>query len=216
MEEKPMGEEQNLLAGKLYRPGDPTLGALKLKAHNLSYAYNRLDQDETDARKAITAELFAEFGEGSFVQGPMYIHYGSHTHIGKRFFGNFNLTIQDDAEVWIGDDCNFGPGVTIVTPQHPLRPEERRSLRDAEGNPAHVCYAQPVRIGNDCWLGANVTVCPGVTSGNGCVSGAGSVVTKDLPDNSVAAGVPARVLREITEKDSAAYYDAEMLGEFHV
>jgi len=107
--------------------------------------------------------------------------------------------------VTIGDDCNFGPNVTIVTPIHPMIASERRTMLDADGNPAHVCYARPVTIGDDCWLGANVVVCSGVTIGNGCVIGAGSVVTKDIPDNSFAAGVPCRVIRPITEEDSMKY-----------
>ena len=105
----------------------------------------------------------------------------------------------------VGDDCSFGPNVTIVTPQHPLRAEERRAIRCADGVERHMCYAQPVRIGNDCWIGANVVICPGVTVGDRCVIGAGSVVTRDIPDDSIAVGVPARVLRNITEQDSMKY-----------
>ena len=117
-----------------------------------------------------------------------------------------NVTIEPFAyvagDVVIGDDCNFGPNVTIVTPVHPMLPEERRILFDKDGNPRHLCYAKPVVIGNDCWFGANVVVCPGVTIGDGCVIGAGSVVTRDIPPMSFAAGSPCRVIREITEADS--------------
>ena len=136
------------------------------------------------------------------MQGPVFFHYGKHTKIGKRCFFNYNLTIQDDAPITIGDDNNFGPNVTIVTPVHPMLPEERRILFDKDGNPRHLCYAKPVVIGNDCWFGANVVVCPGVTIGDGCVIGAGSVVTRDIPPMSFAAGSPCRVIREITEADS--------------
>ena len=134
----------------------------------------------------------------------MQIHYGTHTRIGNRFFGNFNLTIQDDAPVEIGDDCNFGPNVTIVTPVHPMLPDERKVLYDENGAPRRMCYAKPVKIGSDCWFGANVVVCPGVTIGENCVIGAGSVVTRDIPANSFAAGNPCRVIRPITEADSMA------------
>ena len=123
-----MREEEKLLSGVLFCPGDPDLKAIKLRTHNLCSEYNRTFEDETDKRNGLVHEIFAQFGEGSFVQGPIQIHYGVHTRIGKRFFGNFNLTIQDDACVEIGDDCNFGPNVTIVTPVHPMLPYERKGL----------------------------------------------------------------------------------------
>ena len=208
-------EEEKLLSGKLYRPGDQELRAIKLRTHNLCSEYNRTFEDETEERSRLVREIFAEVGEGSFFQGPIYIHYGTHTRIGKRFFGNFNLTIQDDTTVTIGDDCNFGPNVSIGTPIHPLLPDERRSIKAADGSPARVCYAKPVVIGNDCWFGANVTVCPGVTIGDNCVIGAGSVVTRDIPANSFAAGVPCRVIRPITEADSLKN-KPELLGDYRV
>ena len=102
----------------------------------------------------------------------------------------------------IGDNCNFGPNVTIVTPIHPMVASERRAIRTAQGEEKLLCYAKPVHIGKDCWFGASVTVCPGVTIGDNCVIGAGSVVTRNIPANSFAAGVPCRVIREITEADS--------------
>lgn len=206
-------EEERIYAGILYVPGDSELRAIKLKAHNLNTRYNATFEDEVETRAGILAELIGEFGEGSFIQGPIAFHYGKHTKIGKRFFGNFNLTIQDDGPVTIGDDCNFGPNVTIVTPVHPMLPEERKALYDPEGNPKRLCWAKPVHIGNDCWFGANVVVCPGVTIGDNCVIGAGSVVTRDIPSNSFAAGVPCRVIREITEADTVEN-QPEILGGF--
>lgn len=200
-----MREEEKIFAGQLFAPGDPELRAIKLRTHNLNNDYNATYEHETEKREQILRDIIGEIGEGSFIQGPVHFHYGKHTAIGKRFFGNFNLTVQDDAKVVIGDDCNFGPNVTIVTPVHPLLASERFAMLDAEGNRKHLCYAKPVSIGNDCWLGANVVVCPGVTIGNGCVIGAGSVVTRDIPDNSFAAGVPCRVIREITEADSMVH-----------
>lgn len=201
-----MSEEEKLLNGTLFCPGDPELKAIKLRCHNLCSEYNRTFEDETEKRSALVHQIFAAFGEGSFVQGPIQIHYGTHTRIGNRFFGNFNLTIQDDAPVEIGDDCNFGPNVTIVTPVHPMLPDERKKLYDENGVPRRVCYAKPVKIGNDCWFGANVVVCPGVTIGENCVIGAGSVVTRDIPENVVAVGNPCRVLREINEHDREYYF----------
>ncbi len=200
-----MREEEKIKAGILFCPADPELKAIKLKTHNLNNDYNATYENETEKRAAILAEIIGELGEGSFLQGPIYFHYGKHTRIGKSFFGNFNLTIQDDAEVTIGDRCNFGPNVTIVTPIHPMLPGERDLMLTSDGEKKHLCYAKPVHIGNDCWFGASVTVCPGVTIGDNCVIGAGSVVTRDIPPNSFAAGVPCRVIREITEKDSMVY-----------
>lgn len=197
-----MTEEEKIFAGLLYRPGDPALKAIKLRAHNLSAAYSRTMEDETEKRAALLKELLPDHGEGMFIQGPLFVHYGTHTHIGSGFFGNYNLTIQDDACVTIGNNANFGPNATIVTPLHPLIAAERRMMLDQDGNPARLCYAKPVTVGNDVWLGANVTICGGVTIGDGCVIGAGSVVTKDIPANSVAAGVPCKVLRPITAQDS--------------
>lgn len=197
-----MTEAEKLKRGLLFCPGDPELKAIKLKTHNLNIDYNKTYEHETEKRKAILAEILGELGEGSFIQGPICFHYGIHTKIGKNFFGNFNLTIQDDASVTIGDNCNFGPNVTIVTPVHPMIASERLAMLNEKGEKIRLCYAKPVRIGNDCWFGANVVVCPGVTIGNGCVIGAGAVVTRDIPDNSFAAGNPCRVIREITEDDS--------------
>lgn len=213
-----MNEESKIMQGILFCPADPELKAMKLKAHKLNIDYNRLYEDEADERNAILDEILGSRGEGVFIQGPITFHYGKHTHIGNRVFINFNFTVQDDAEVTIGDDCNFGPNVTIVTPVHPMLPDERKRIRCADGQIKRLCYARPVNIGHDCWFGSNVVVCPGVTVGDNCVIGAGSVVTRDIPPNSFAAGNPCRVIREITEKDSIKYKpeilsDNEILSE---
>ena len=197
-----MNEDERRAKGLLFSPADPELKAIKLRTHNLNIDYNKTYEQETEKRAKILSEIIGSLGEGSFLQGPIYFHYGIHTEIGRNFFANFNLTVQDDAEVTIGDNCNFGPNVTIVTPIHPMLPDERYIMLDAEGNKKHLCYAKPVHIGNDCWFGASVTVCPGVTIGDGCVIGAGSVVTRNIPPHSFAAGVPCRVIRTLTESDS--------------
>lgn len=197
-----MREEGKIFAGVLFSPGDPELRKIKLRTHNLCTEYNRTFEDETEKRQEIVSKVFNEFGESGFIQSPIYIHYGTHTKIGTHFFGNFNLTIQDDSWVTIGDHCDFGPNVTIVTPVHPMLPDERLRMLDKDGVERRMCYAKPVNIGNYCWLGANVVVCPGVTIGDNCVIGAGSVVVKDIPSNSFAAGNPCKVIREITEADS--------------
>lgn len=200
-----MREEEKIQAGLLFSPGNPELKAIKLKTHNLNMDYNQTKEDEIEKRKHILEQIVGEIGSGSFIQGPVYFHYGKHTKIGEHFFGNFNLTIQDDAEVTIGAHCNFGPNVTIVTPIHPMVAQERRMMYDNEGRAQHLCYAKPVHIGDDCWLGANVVICPGVTIGRNCVIGAGSVVTRDIPADSFAAGNPCRVIRRITQQDSMMY-----------
>ncbi len=200
-----MSPEEKIRAGVLFCPGEPELVAIKRKTHNLNVDYNQTHEDEVEKRAAILSEIIGEMGEGVRIQGPIAFHYGKHTKIGKNFFANFNFTVQDDGEVTIGDECNFGPNVTIVTPVHPMVASERRLMRTGAGEEKQLCYAKPVHIGNDCWFGANVTVCPGVTIGDGCVIGAGSVVTRDIPANSFAAGVPCRVIREITEADSMVH-----------
>lgn len=206
-----MTEEEKLKSGKLFCPADETLKKQKLRCHNLCTMYNQTFEDETERRAALVKDIFAEVGENAFLQGPLAIHYGIHTKIGKRFFANFHLTIQDDAPVTIGDDCNFGPNVTIVTPMHPMLANERKALPTKDGM-KRLCWAKPVTIGSDCWFGANVVVCPGVTIGNGCVIGAGSVVTKDIPENCFAAGNPCRVIRTLSEADSVKNIP-EILGE---
>lgn len=197
-----MQEEEKIKAGILFDPADPRLKAIKLKTHNLNVDYNSTHEDQTEKRAAILNEIIGELGDNGRIQGPIAFHYGKHTKIGKNFFANFNFTVQDDASVTIGDDCDFGPNVTIVTPIHPMCADERKALRTADGKDKHLCYAKPVRIGNGCWLGASVTVCAGVTIGDNCVIGAGSVVTRDIPANTFAAGVPCKVIRPITQADS--------------
>ena len=208
-------EEERIFQGIVFCPGDPELVALKLRTHNLNVDYNNTYEDEYEKRAAILGEILGEMGEGTRIQGPIAFHYGKHTKIGRNFFGNFNLTIQDDGEVTIGDRCNFGPNVTIVTPIHPMVPEERNALLGPDGKPKRLCYAKPVHIGSDVWLGANVVVCPGVTIEDGCVIGAGAVVTRDIPPRTFAAGNPCRVIREITEQDSMAH-KPEILADFTV
>lgn len=218
MERNLTQEEEKIKSGILFCPSDPELVALKRRTHNLNVDYNMTYEDEFEKREAILREILGEMGDGVRIQGPIAFHYGKHTKIGKNVFTNFNFTVQDDGEVTIGDNCNFGPNVTIVTPLHPMVASERRAIRTAGGEDKLMCYAKPVHIGKDCWFGASVTVCPGVTIGDNCVIGAGAVVTRDIPANSFAAGVPCRVIREITEADSMKYKpeilaDNQIIGE---
>ncbi len=197
-----MTEEERIDAGLTFFPGDPALKAKKLKAHKLNLDFNALYEDQTEEREAILKELLGSIGRNCFIQGPITFHYGCHTFIGDGVFINFNLTVQDDARVTIGDGCDFGPNVTIVTPLHPLIAAERKGLPDRNGVPRRLCLAKPVVIGKRCWICANAVILPGVTVGDDCVIGAGSVVTRDIPAGSFAAGNPCRVIRPITEADS--------------
>ena len=197
-----MNEEDRINAGVLFYAEAPELVEKKSRAHRLNIEYNMTFESDAEKRKKIISSLLGEFGEGGVLQGPIFFHYGVHTKIGRNFFANFNFVVQDDAEVTIGDNCMFGPNVTIVTPAHPLLPEERRELNTATGERKVLCYAKPVHIGSDCWFGASVTVCPGVTIGDGCAIGAGAVVTKDIPPRTFAVGVPCKVVRELTDADS--------------
>ena len=198
-----MTEEERIFSGKLFASEVSELAEKKLKAHHLSQDFNALYEGDPE-RQRILENLLEYIGEGTFMLGPIRFHYGCHTRVGRGCFMNFNFTVQDDARVTIGDHCNFGPNVTIVTPMHPMLPEERRGIVCKDGEERFLCYAKPVVIGDDCWFGANVVVCPGVTIGDGCVIGAGSVVTRDIPARSFAAGTPARVIRAITEEDAIA------------
>ena len=197
-----MTEEEKIFAGQLFCPGDPALKAIKLRAHKLSQRYSQLAEDQAADRAEILSQLVGKMGKGCFFQGPIFFHYGTHTSIGDALFCNYNFTVQDDAKVTIGNHCDFGPNVSIVTPVHPMLPDERRGMVCDDGVERFLCYAKPVTIGHDCWFGANVVVCPGVTIGENCVIGAGSVVTRDIPAGSFAAGNPARVIRPITAADT--------------
>jgi len=200
-----MTQEERLLAGKVFNPVDPELVAVKRKAHKGSVAYSMTYEDETEKRTRILQDILGSMGTNVRIQGPIFFNYGNHTHIGDNFFANYNFTVQDDATVTIGDRVNIGPNVTITTPFHPLVAAERSGFT-AEGKYYdHPCYAKPVTIGNNVWIGAGVTICGGVTIGDGAVIGAGSVVTRDIPANCVAVGVPCKVLREITEADSMVH-----------
>ena len=198
--------------GQMFDPIEPWRVAQKQKAHALNQAFNRLDEYHPAERAAILRELLGELPEGVSFNGPIRFHYGIHTKIGKNTFFNFNFTCQDDTLVTIGDNCDFGPNVTICTPLHPLLAAERKALRCPDGTNRRLCYAKPVQIGNRCWICANVVILPGVTIGDDCVIGAGSVVTRSIPAGSLAAGNPCRVIRPLTEADSLALRP-EILGD---
>lgn len=200
-----MTEEEKMLAGKLYDPSDPKLQERLHDAHRLSQEYNLTFDDETEKREEILTKLVPHHAAGTYLQGPIFFDYGSYTQLGKHFYANANFTVLDCGYVTIGDNVWCGPNVTLVTPMHPLRYQERNLQPHADGSLFDIEYDKPIKIGDNCWFGSNVTVIGGVTIGSGCVIGAGSVVTRDIPANSLAVGNPCRVVHEITEADSIKY-----------
>ena len=170
--------------------------------HNLVQDYNKL-YDKDPKRKELIDKIFPTHSGSIYIQGNLYVDYGIHTYIGDNFYANNGLTILDVCPVVIGDNCFFGPNVSLLTPLHPLRYQERNQYYD-ESIKRYTDreYGAPIKIGNNCWFGGNVTVLPGVTRGNGCVIGAGSVVTHDIPDDYLAYGNPCKAIRKIDEKDS--------------
>ena len=201
--------------GELFSPGEEWRVAIKKKAHALNQQYNVLTDDQVEERRAILRELLGKWDETVNFNGPIRFHYGSHTKIGSHTFFNFNFTCQDDGAVEIGEHCDFGPNVTITTAMHPYLPNERLALRCPDGSEKRLCWAKPVKIGDNCWICANVTILPGVEIGEGCVIGAGSVVTRSIPAHTLAAGNPCRVIRELTEADSLKHHP-DILGDCEV
>lgn len=197
-----MIERQKSLSGKIYDPSDETLTKMRQEAHILCQRYNALPETQTKEREEILSKLLGSYGEGTFLQGPIQFDYGKNIYIGKNSYANFNFTVLDVCEVHIGNDVFFGPNCGLYTPLHPLLAEERKCRINARGIQSDLEYGKPITIGDGCWFGANAQVLPGVSIGEGCVIGAGSVVTHSLPPNSLCAGVPCKVLRPLTEKDS--------------
>lgn len=195
-----MTEKEKMLSGELYLPNDPELTALRQQAHRLSMEYNAVPETESERREEILAALAPERGKNVFLQGPVQFDYGVFTSIGENSYANFNFTVLDCAPVTIGKNVFMGPNVSLYTPVHPMHPDDRNPFPCGDGI-ADLEAAKPITIGDNCWLAGNVTVCGGVTIGEGCVIGAGSVVTRDIPPRSFAAGVPCRVIRQITDKD---------------
>ncbi|HIR87453.1 MAG TPA: sugar O-acetyltransferase [Candidatus Fimimorpha faecalis] len=157
---------------------------------------NTVDRSDFDAINKIVKELLGK-SEGAFINPPFYCDYGFHIEVGKNFFANYNCTIIDVAKVKIGDNCQFAPNVSIYTAGHPIHPESRNTMYE---------YGIEVTIGDNVWIGGNTVIVPGVHIGSNTVIGAGSVVTKDIPDWVVAAGNPCKVIRKITEEDRKFYY----------
>jgi maltose O-acetyltransferase len=180
-------EREKMLAGELYDPLDPELVNGRNRARDLCQALNATREVEQDERRRILLELFGAGGEQVWMQPPFFCDYGSNITLGTRVFFNFNCVVLDVCSVSIGDYTLFGPAVQIYTPMHPLDAMERR-LKE---------FGKPITTGSDVWVGGGAIILPGVTIGSRTVIGAGSVVTRDIPDDVFAAGNPCRVIRNL-------------------
>jgi maltose O-acetyltransferase len=183
-------EREKMLAGELYDAFDPDLVADRNRARDLCQTLNATRETEQEVRRHLLSQLFGKGGDTVWMQPPFYCDYGSNIELGHRVFFNFNCVVLDVCRVRIGEYTQFGPGVQILTPLHPLQADLRRKQE----------YGKPVEIGSDVWIGGGALILPGVRIGSRTVIGAGSVVTRDIPDGVFAAGNPCRVIREITEE----------------
>lgn len=192
-----MDIREKMHSGKIYDPFDEEIFKEQTKLLDKLCEYNATRPYEAEKRQELLKEMFAEIGEGCYIEPPFRSNFGGkHVHFGKKVYANFNLTLVDDTHIYVGDYTMFAPNVVIATAAHPISP----ALREQGYQ-----YNLPVHIGKNCWLGAGVIVLPGVTIGDNTVVGAGSVVTKDLPANVVAVGNPCKVLRPITREDDIYY-----------
>lgn len=201
-EEKNMDQIKRRDAGLAYIADKEVMEQQK-RARKLTQELNTVDRSDFEKIEKIVKELLGK-SEGAFINPPFYCDYGFNIEVGKNFYANYNCTILDVGKVTIGDNCMFAPNVAIYTAGHPIHPDSRNSMYE---------YGIPVSIGDNCWLGGNTIVCPGVKIGNNVVIGTGSVVTKDIPDWSIAAGNPCRVIRTITEEDRKYYYKKNEFDE---
>jgi maltose O-acetyltransferase len=183
-------EKEKMLAGEMYDPLDPVLCTERQRARDLCQLLNATREDQQDERKQIMRDLFGQDSD-VWLQPPFFCDYGTNLVLGSKVFFNFNCVVLDVMRVEIGDNVLFGPSVQIYTATHPISAEERRTWKE---------FAKPVTIGSDVWVGGGAIICPGVTIGSRSVIGAGSVVTRNIPDDVFAAGNPCRVIRSLGEQ----------------
>jgi len=193
-----MSMKDKMHTGELYLPVDEEIVKLQMQCLDRLYDFNRTRPTEQDKRQALMQEMFAEIGEGCYIEPPFHANFGgAHCHWGSHIYANFNLTMVDDTHIYVGDYTMFGPNVIVATAGHPILPQLREQAYQ---------YNASVHIGKNCWLGSGSIVLPGVTIGDNVVIGAGSVVTRDIPSNVVAVGNPCRVLRPVGEHDREYYF----------
>ena len=189
---------ERMYGQKLYYCNDEDLMREQMKALELLYDFNQTRPSEQDKREKILKKMFAEIGDDCYIEPPFHANWGGkNVHFGNGVYANFNLTMVDDCDIFVGNNVMFGPNVTVSAGTHPIHPE----LRSKQAQ-----YNIPIHIGNNVWIGANSVILPGVNIGDNSVIGAGSIVTKDIPSNVIAVGNPCRVLREINENDMKYYY----------
>jgi len=197
MGEAPLTEKEKMVRSMIYDANyDKEILEDRQKSKVLLYEYNHLHPEKVEEKQKIIKKLIAKTGKNFTIESPFHCDYGYNIELGENFYSNVNLVILDGAKVTIGDNCFIAPNVGIHTAGHPIDFERRNKGLE---------YAYPIKIGDNVWIGAGVNILPGVTIGNNCVIGAGSVVNRDLPENSLAAGVPCKVIREITEADKLKY-----------
>ena len=193
-----MGMKERMHTGEIYDPNDESVMSEQLVCLDKLYDFNSTRPTELEKRSEMLKEMFAEIGENCYIEPPLHSNWGGkHVHFGNNVYCNFNLTLVDDTHIYVGDNVLFAPNVIVATAGHPLDADLRRKAYQ---------YNMPVRIGNNCWIGAGAKIMPGVTIGDNTVIGAGSVVTKDIPSGVLAFGVPCRVVREIGEHDKEYYF----------
>ena len=184
-------ERQKMLAGELYDPMDPELVEGRVRARDLCQTLNSSRDAEEEKRRGVLTELFGQGGETVWMQPPFFCDYGSNIELGERVFFNFNCVVLDVCKVKIGDFTLFGPAVQILTPMHPWNALQRRKEE----------FGKPIEIGSDVWVGGGAIILPGVHIGSKTVIGAGSIVTRDMPEGVFAAGNPCRVVRKVSDED---------------
>ena len=193
-----MSIKDRIHTGELYLPGNEEIMKEQTLCLEKLYDFNATRPSQGEKRTQLLKEMFAEIGEGCYIEPPLHSNWGGHhVYFGKQVYANFGLTLVDDTHIYVGDYTMFGPNVVIATAGHPILPRLREQGYQ---------YNAPVHIGKNCWIGAGVIIVPGISIGDNVVVGAGSIVTKDLPDNVVAVGNPCRVLREVNEHDKEYYF----------
>ena len=197
-----MTEQERMKAGYIWLDDDENM-AMQAHARELVTRFNALPAEANRERMEMNDEMFGSCGRNVWIVPPMRFTIGKHISIGEGCYFNQGITFIDDWKIEIGDHCLFGPNVTICTTGHPVSPKHRMD----------GMYSFPIKIGNNCWIGANVVILPNVTIGDNSVIGAGSIVTKDIPANVVAFGAPCHVFREINEKDDEYYFPGHRFAD---